>query len=225
MYAIYNKSNNKVINRFYGDENKIGEIYDMNIFGYIPTTEQEFNGDPTEYIVDVENIKVVRRNIDEIIAEIENKNPMIKKVNDLQVENNQFKQLLNLVPPILNPTTLEDYKKNKVFELSLSCNEHILNGFYSDCRGIEEFYSCSQLDQQNVNGYIAMLGANPELNNILWKSANETLCTPFTSEQMIKLGSDMMNHVQENIYRFELLRNQVMDLITDSIDKVVEIVW
>ena len=144
---------------------------------------------------------------------------------DIRQSNEELtiiKQTFNLIPPILNPITLQDYQQNKIYELSVSCNQHILNGFYSSCRGIEEFYSCSQLDQENIKGYIAMLGVNPNIS-IIWKSANETLCTPFTSEQMIQLGGDMMVHVQENIYKFELLRNQVMECVT--IEEVGVITW
>ena len=40
---------------------------------------------------------------------------------------------------------------------------------------------------------------------------------------MIILGSDMMHHVQDNIYKFELLRNQVMECM--SIECVGAIIW
>jgi len=150
-------------------------------------------------------------------------NPLVQQIDLLQIENNQFKQLLNLAPPIMNPISLQDYQENKIYELKVACNQTILNGFYSSCKGVEEFYSCSQLDQNNIKGYIALLGVNSDLDNIIWKSASETLCTPFTAEQMIILGSDMMHHVQNNIYKFELLRNQVMEC--ETVECIGEIIW
>jgi len=180
-----------------------------------------------EYIPsdDITNYKlvgneIVKIPIDEFQAPIAN--PLEEKINLLTTENNQFKQLLNLVPPISNPITLEEYKKNKVFELSISCNQHILNGFYSDCRGGNSFYSFSELDQTNIMGYISMLNIEPE-TQIIWKSADETICTPFTKEQMTQLAKDGLIFKQENIYKFETLRNQVIE--STSIEQVVEIVW
>lgn len=144
--------------------------------------------------------------------------------NELKNQLTDLKKQLNILPPISNPVTLEDYKINKIYELSVNCNQHILNGFYSDCRGETAFYSFSELDQTNIMGYISMLNSDPTIP-IIWKSAMETLCTPFTKEQMIQLAKDGLIHKQENIYKFELLRNQVIDLTTDTIEKVEEIVW
>jgi len=133
-----------------------------------------------------------------------------------------IKQTFNLIPPIENTITLEDYQKNKIYELNTLCNQTILNGFYSTCRGTEEFYSFSDLDQTNIMGYISMLNSDPTIQ-IIWKSANETLCTLYTREQMIQLAKDGLIHKQQHIYRFEVLRNQVMECV--SIEEISEIVW
>ena len=140
----------------------------------------------------------------------------------IATELTSVKKTLSILPPVTNPTTLQDYQQNKIYQLKTECNQTIIDGFYSDCRGVTELYSCSQLDQDNIRGYIAMLGVNPNIN-IMWKSANENICTPFTSEQIIELGGDMINHIQEYIYQFELLRNKVLEC--GDIGSVGEIKW
>jgi len=140
---------------------------------------------------------------------------LISQITDLQKQ-------LNILPPITNPISLQDYQQNKIYELKINCNQHILSGFYSSYRGENSFYSFSELDQTNIMGYISMLNSDPTIP-IIWKSADETLCTPFTVEQMIKLAKDGLIHKQENIYKFELLRNKVMD--TNSIEGVELITW
>jgi len=179
-------------------------------------------------VIEVE-IEAIREAIEEPVEQsqptpIEQLQSQISQQNaELISQITNLQKQLNILPPITEPISLQDYQINKIYELTLACNQHILNGFYSSCRGIEEFYSCSQLDQDNIKGYIALLGVKPDLDNIIWKSASETLCTPFTAGQMIILGSDMMHHVQDNIYKFELLRNQVMECI--SIESVGAITW
>lgn len=85
LYAIYSKSNNSVTDRFRGKEEDIATWRDLEKFGYVLISDEEFSGDPREYVVD--NGKIVRRNITEIIAEIEEKNPMLIKTMELKQEN------------------------------------------------------------------------------------------------------------------------------------------
>lgn len=177
--------------------------------------------------IDEISILCYNKSHNEFYYEYEKKRDEVKVPSEtelLKSELTELKKQLNILPPISNPITLEDYKINKIYELSVNCNQHILNGFYSDCRGEIEFYSFSELDQTNIMGYISMLNSDPTIP-IIWKSAMETLCTPFTKEQMIQLAKDGLIHKQENIYKFELLRNQVIDLTTDTIEKVEEIIW
>jgi len=182
-------------------------LFHLELIGNVITIVEDV---PVPIVPKLSEIEILRSDISQQNVEL------ISQITNLQKQ-------LNILPPITDPISLQDYQINKIYELTLACNRHILNGFYSSCRGIEEFYSCSQLDQNNIKGYIALLGVKPDLDNIIWKSASETLCTPFTAGQMIQLGSDMMHHVQDNIYKFELLRNQVMECI--SIEYVGAITW
>lgn len=90
MFAIYDKSSNRFVCRYYGEEANIKDSYDQYKFGYVLATEAEFSGDPKEY--EFINGKPKRRNIDEILAEIESTNPLLKELNRLKQENSLLGQ-------------------------------------------------------------------------------------------------------------------------------------
>lgn len=158
--------------------------------------------------------------------------PELKRLSELEILSQQLtqsnaeliiiKQTFNLIPPINNPITLQDYQQNKIYELKVSCEEEILAGFYSNCRGIAEWFTNSRDDQNRVISQASIATLNPSYIPE-WKSANETICTPFTMEQIIQLATDGANFMTERIKTFETLRNQVMDALT--IEGVSEILW
>ena len=85
MFVIYDKKTNKIISKFSGEEKKIDNVYNLEKFGYISTSGIEFDGNLNEYIIINGNIK--RRDINEIISEIEDRNPLLKQIKLLQQEN------------------------------------------------------------------------------------------------------------------------------------------
>lgn len=109
MYAIYNKLSGRVISRFDGQENQIGSVYDLNLFDYIATNDQELNGDPNEYIV--EKGLILRRDINEIINEIEEKNPISKQIN---MQDTNIKLLEEQTKVDLNKAKKESEIKSKI---------------------------------------------------------------------------------------------------------------
>jgi len=133
-----------------------------------------------------------------------------------------IKQTFNLIPPIENTITLEDYQKNKIYELSLECEQEILAGFYSSCRGTQEWFTNTRDDQNRVISQATLATLNPSFIPE-WKSASETICTPFTMEQIVQLATEGATFMTERIKVFEILRNQVVACKT--IECVGEIVW
>jgi hypothetical protein len=90
MFAIYNKTNNRVVSKHYGEATSISLSYTDVDFGYVETTDAELNGDPKEY--DVINGKVQRRSIDAILSEIESNNPLLKELNRMKHDNDLLGQ-------------------------------------------------------------------------------------------------------------------------------------
>ena len=133
-----------------------------------------------------------------------------------------IKQTFNLIPPIENTITLEDYQQNKIYELNVACEQEILAGFYSSCRGTQEFFTNSRDDQNRVISQATLATLNPSYAPE-WKSASETICTPFTMEQIVQLATEGATFMTERIKMFETLRNQVV--ACETIECVGEIVW
>lgn len=127
-----------------------------------------------------------------------------------------------LIPPVTVPTTLEDYKQNKIYELSKACEEEILAGFYSECRGSREWYTNSRDDQSNIIGQATLATLNPAIIP-QWKSANEPICTDFTLAQITQLATDGAAFKTERIKTFETLKVAV--LVAGSIEAVEAIAW
>jgi len=205
MYIVYDTATDKITSLSYilSDNLTIDEVNSLKLSDGLSDNQAEYR------IYDSVKVKSI--------------------ANDLQ--NNKHVQLVfdanhNIVDVITVENDDELYllriKENKIMELSTECNQTILNGFYSSCRGFEEKFSFSALDQTNIMGYISMLSADATIP-IIWKSANENLCTPFTAEQMIQLAKDALTHKQIYIYKFEVLRNQVMNCL--DIESVGVITW
>ena len=85
MFAIYDKKTNKIMSKFSGEEKNIENVYNLEKFGYVSTVGIELDGNPNEYRIINGNIK--RRDVNEIIAEIEDRNPLLKQIKLLQQEN------------------------------------------------------------------------------------------------------------------------------------------
>jgi len=113
-------------------------------------------------------------------------------------------------------------QQNKIYELNVACEQEILAGFYSSCRGTQEFFTNSRDDQNRVISQATLATLNPSYAPE-WKSASETICTPFTMEQIVQLATEGATFMTERIKMFETLRNQVV--ACETIECVGEIVW
>ncbi len=141
---------------------------------------------------------------------------------DLEVENLLLKQKLRILPPISNPSTLQDYQTNKIYELSKACETEILAGFYSTARGIREWFTNSRDDQNNIVGQATLATLNPAIIP-QWKSANESICTDFSMAQIIQLATDGALFKTERIKTFEMLKVAVMS--ANTVEEVEAIAW
>ncbi|WP_018307554.1 hypothetical protein [Desulfitobacterium hafniense] len=142
---------------------------------------------------------------------------------DIKLEElDLLKKQLNLISPYQKPLSLEEYKANKVYEISKECEDEILSGFYSDARGEMEWYTNSRDDQNNLIGQATLATLNPSFIP-QWKSATEYICTNFTMEQIIKLSTDGAVFKTERIKAFDMLKAQILSATT--VEEVEGIVW
>lgn len=137
-------------------------------------------------------------------------------------EVTELKQQLGLVAPYFNPSTLDEIKVNKIYELSKACEEEILAGFYSNARGTKEWYTNSRDDQSNVIAQASLATLNPSIVP-QWKSAAERICTDFTLAQIVQLATDGATFKTERIKALETLKVQVSPLTTEA--EVRAITW
>ena len=117
---------------------------------------------------------------------------------------------------------LQKVKETKVLELYSACEQEILRGFNSSCRGTVEWFTNSRDDQNRVISQASIVTINPKYVPE-WKSASEHICTPFTMAQIIQLATDGALFMTERIKVFEALKNQVKSALTAK--EVNSILW
>lgn len=144
------------------------------------------------------------------------------KVTTLEEENVQLKQQLGLLPPVSNPTTLQDHQTNKIYELYKACEAEILAGFYSSARGTNEWYTNSRDDQSYVLGQSFLASANPAYR-CYWKTASEVICTPFTAAQIIQLANDGAAFMLDRRLAWD--NKKLAALQATAIEEVEEVTW
>jgi len=118
--------------------------------------------------------------------------------------------------------SLSDIQQQKILELSVKCEQEILEGFYSTARGINEWFTNSRDDQANVIAQASLCTLNPTIIP-QWKSASESICTDFTSGQIIQLATDGALFKTERMKTFEVLKQQVV--LCKAVECVGEISW
>jgi hypothetical protein len=137
------------------------------------------------------------------------------RIVNLEYENMSLKQQLGLLPPLMEPITLDDYKANKKYELSKACEAEILAGFYSAARGTREWFTNSERDQAYIKNQYDLARDFPGVYIPQWKSAAETVCTDFTFEQIRQLVLDGAAFLVERRHTYDVSSDQI-DAITDS---------
>lgn len=123
--------------------------------------------------------------------------------------------------------SLDTFKRIKVNELSLACNNAIINSFYSDADGTKKLYDFELENQVNlsIKAYqiqIAKL-AGQSIGNISYYAKGET-CHDYTAEQLLKLAQDGENWKTANIVKYKD-KLKPMVLACTTVDEVNAIAW
>ncbi|BCZ49432.1 hypothetical protein psyc5s11_54990 [Clostridium gelidum] len=136
-----------------------------------------------------------------------------------------FKMAFPNGKPIL--VTLEDIQIKKITEMSGTCEDIIINKFYSTCLGDSRRFDCTDRDQANIQGLVAkaqLILSGMATDNLLdWKESGVAECYPFTTTQAIMLGSDLFNHITEKKKRYEKLK--VYILKQTEIEVIQAVTW
>lgn len=128
--------------------------------------------------------------------------------------------------PVKNPSNLEDYKKNKLYEVEQAYEKEAYGAFTSTAFDgkTEETYSCSQTDQVRINGEVTMsmaVKAGFSTEPISWKNVNQPQCVPWAADSMIALGVDLHKFETEKSDYLEALTVYINSLTTiDDVNKV-----
>jgi len=140
---------------------------------------------------------------------------LISKISDLQ-------KTLNISIPIENPTTLDDYKKNKILEINTACNQTILGGFNSSCTGIEHQYKFDMEYQNNINQIGIMINLDSTIENIDFPTKDAGIIS-HTKLQFIQLCKDAQTFKETNIYRYFTMKAQIE--ICETINSINGFIW
>lgn len=120
----------------------------------------------------------------------------------------ELQKSLNLLPPVINPVTLQDYKDNKIYEINVACNQTILGGFMSNCLGSIHQYKFDMEYQSNFaqQGVLVLMDASME--NVMWPTKDMGVL-PHARESFIQLCKDAQDWKSNNIYRYFGLKAQI----------------
>lgn len=123
---------------------------------------------------------------------------------------------------------LDEIKKNKINEISSTCENKIINEFYSSCLGEKKRFDCTRDDQTYIMGLASkaqLILNNVATDNVLdWKASGEPICYTWQPQQALILGMDLFNHLTENKKRYEQLREYILTKLTTK-DDINAVTW
>lgn len=121
-------------------------------------------------------------------------------------------------------------KRNKIIDLSNSCEKAIIGGFISNALGDEHLYDSEEVDQINLIGAVASTGPTPEFpNGYSIYYATRDISTNIKSyiehsyAQLRKVMDDGAQFKLNHLQRFHLLRTQV-EVAVDE-EQINAIIW
>lgn len=121
-------------------------------------------------------------------------------------------------------TDLDELKQKKIEQLDYFCNTTILNGFTSDCLGVEHTYGFDMEDQSNLSGRLSLINANPtnpKLQQFNWKTKDAGVLQ-HTKEQFVLLCADADDHKDNWIAYFWSLKIQALSAETKNDVMLIE---
>lgn len=130
----------------------------------------------------------------------------------------------NLFSAYIMPLSIN--QANKILELSNSCNQIIINGFYSEADGKNKLYDFELENQVNISVYksnilIAQLSGQT-VSAISYYGKGED-CHDYTAAQFLQLAQDAEEFKTETIKKYKNLKAYVEALTT--IDEVEAVTW
>lgn len=137
-------------------------------------------------------------------------------------EKKTVQQYLNLLPPVENPITLDDYKQNKIYEVNRDCNNFILSGFNSSCLGENHSYKFDMEYQSNFALTIGAVSVSPDILEIPWPTIDQGILV-HSQPQFIQLYLDGKAFMESNLYKYFGMKAQI--LVMTSLEEINNMVW
>jgi hypothetical protein len=100
---------------------------------------------------------------------------------------------------------IEALKKAKIFELDKACNEAILNGFFSSCKGEQKFYGFNYEDQQNMVGIVTLINSGTD-KPIYWKEKGG-FPEEYSQAEFLLLYNDAFDAKNNKWIQFHVLKS------------------
>lgn len=150
-----------------------------------------------------------------------------------KITTTDYKTITNEECPEL---PLDVVKQNKIKELSLICENRIINEFYSTCLGSKDtdgtlkkdHFDCNDRDQIYIQGLAnkaaLILNGTPTDEILDWKKTGEPVCYPFPPQSCVQLGLDMFAHITDHKKRFDQIREYIQTKLTNT-SEVNAITW
>jgi len=142
-----------------------------------------------------------------------------------EVTDEEFKNIL--IKSNTKELTLNEIKQNKINELSIACNNSIVNGFYSDADGAKKLYDFELENQVNIvtKAYQVQLSqlAGQTLDNISYYTKGGE-CHDYTPSQFLKLAQDGEVWKTSNIQKYKDVLKPKVSACTTA-DQVNAVTW
>lgn len=124
---------------------------------------------------------------------------------------------------LYNEITAEDirtyHKKKKLELINQQCEEAIVNGFTAS-NG--HTYRTNRDDQINMINQRDILNSNPEIETVMWKTEDEGYIE-HTREEWFQIYNEAFEHKQNQLFKYEQLKQQVINAKTH--DEILAIKW
>lgn len=121
-----------------------------------------------------------------------------------------------------NISQLEGYKEMKIANLKRICEQTIEEGFISSINGHK--YRTNRDDQTNFIGKLKQLELKPEITTLLWKTEDVGYLL-HQKDDWIAIWLEGLNHKENQLFKYDQLKQQILDPLVDTKEKVDEINW
>ena len=117
--------------------------------------------------------------------------------------------------------SLDDYKSDKIKELSFQAEEAIINGFDLEVNGDTKHFSLEAHDQRNISNICQYLYEHQDIEGYLYHADNENIET-YSRDILFNIRDIMLQTITEYTQKYNIAKQKINKAVTiDDIKNIV----